>query len=86
MSQMIVLTLVYFFSLIVFVRDRKELRNNRWKRAFTPEESALDSLKDRNDRKATIVLEHMIQAAGKKMSFRLCRHESNRVKYLLSGV
>ena len=25
----------------------------------------LDSVKDRNDRKATIVLEHMIQAAGK---------------------
>ncbi|CAB9520226.1 Receptor-type guanylate cyclase gcy [Seminavis robusta] len=53
-------------------KDLKALRNNRWEKAFKKDEtgstsslssSNSDSEKDRIDRKATIVIEHIIQAS-----------------------
>ena len=45
--------------------DLKMLRNNRWQKAFSSnkEGSQRESDKDQNDRKATIILEHIIQAS-----------------------
>jgi hypothetical protein len=43
-------------------RDLKVLRNNRWERAFSKKD-AEESSKDAVDRKATIVIEHLIQAS-----------------------
>lgn len=43
-------------------RELKELRNARWAKAFK-ESSALETPKDVVDRKATIVIEHLIQAS-----------------------
>lgn len=47
--------------------ELKELRNRRWARAFTENESsssaALETERDAMNRKATIVIEHLIQAA-----------------------
>jgi len=48
----------------VMDKELKELRNNRWEKAFSKEcMDATESQKDSNDRKATIVIEHMIQAS-----------------------
>jgi len=45
----------------------KQLRNARWEKAFSDEKQSLvvfeESLKDKTDRKATIVIEHLIQAS-----------------------
>ena len=51
--------------------DLKELRNNRWERAFSKDGNGCDNsavqseddTKASNDRKATIVIEHLIQAS-----------------------
>jgi len=48
----------------------KDLRNNRWDKAFEEGGSSAHSSKDENprdavNRKATIVIEHLIQASGK---------------------
>jgi 3'5'-cyclic nucleotide phosphodiesterase len=43
-------------------KDLKALRNARWDKAFK-ESSSLESQKDIIDRKATIVIEHLIQAS-----------------------
>jgi hypothetical protein len=43
-------------------KDLKEVRNARWDKAFK-ESSSLESQKDIVDRKATIVIEHLIQAS-----------------------
>lgn len=43
---------------------RKELRNARWTKAFSESAAAVsESGKDAIDRKATIVIEHIIQAS-----------------------
>jgi hypothetical protein len=53
-------------------KDLKELRNNRWEKAFKKPVSstsshstnaAIDSDKESVDRKATIIIEHIIQAS-----------------------
>jgi 3'5'-cyclic nucleotide phosphodiesterase len=47
-------------------KDLKALRNNRWDKAFTKEEAVVDTTSSRQvdiDRKATIVIEHLIQAS-----------------------
>lgn len=43
-------------------KNLKTLRNARWDKAFSGKESA-DSTQDAINRKATIVLEHLIQAS-----------------------
>ena len=44
-------------------KDLKALRNNRWEKAFNKNEQVEnESAKDSTDRKATIVIEHLIQA------------------------
>jgi class 3 adenylate cyclase len=49
----------------IFDKDLKELRNKRWEVAFHQEEekSSLENVRDDFNRKATIVIEHIIQAA-----------------------
>jgi hypothetical protein len=42
--------------------DLKELRNKRWEKAFSTEDET-ESPKNQSDRKATIVIEHLIQAS-----------------------
>ena len=45
-------------------KDLKTLRNHRWERAFSESRSEVEeSAKDAVDRKATIVIEHLIQAS-----------------------
>ena len=53
-------------------KDLKALRNNRWEKAFKKDVSStneymnidvVDSEKEKVDRKATIVIEHIIQAS-----------------------
>mmetsp|Transcript_10346 Transcript_10346/g.22776 ORF Transcript_10346/g.22776 Transcript_10346/m.22776 type:complete len:1195 (-) Transcript_10346:89-3673(-) len=44
-------------------KDLKQLRNARWERAFADYERREESQKDVVDRKATIVIEHLIQAS-----------------------
>ena len=45
-------------------KELKELRNGRWDKAFKKvSESASEDAKAANDRKATIVIEHIIQAS-----------------------
>ena len=45
-------------------KDLKTLRNKRWDKAFNRHEQPKnESAKDANDRKATIVIEHLIQAS-----------------------
>merc|ERR1712183_453651 len=47
-------------------KDLKQLRNKRWEKAFSPSElesSEEESYQDQINRKATIVLEHLIQAS-----------------------
>ena len=45
-------------------KDSKHLRNSRWKKAFSESSVTMDeSPKDATDRKATIVIEHLIQAS-----------------------
>lgn len=43
-------------------KDLKNLRNARWEKAFSKEEGYKPTKED-SDRKATIVLEHLIQAS-----------------------
>jgi hypothetical protein len=44
-------------------KDLKKLRNDRWEKAFSTELSICGSAKEEIDRKATIVIEHLIQAS-----------------------
>ena len=46
-------------------KDLKELRNGRWEKAFSDTLSAvgLEEADDNIDRKATIVIEHLIQVS-----------------------
>ena len=44
-------------------KDLKQLRNNRWDKAFKPSEGVVESGRDVVNRKATIVIEHLIQAS-----------------------
>ena len=45
-------------------KELKTLRNSRWEKAFNSDPtSARESVKDIIDRKATIVIEHLIQAS-----------------------
>lgn len=44
-------------------KDLKLLRNNRWDRAFDPDKRQNEDIKTSTDRKATIVIEHLIQAS-----------------------
>lgn len=44
-------------------KDLKMLRNNRWDKAFSENSNGRESTKDRINRKATIVIEHLIQAS-----------------------
>lgn len=44
-------------------KDLKKLRNERWEKAFSPELKDDEKHKDQINRKATIVLEHLIQAS-----------------------
>ena len=45
-------------------RDLKDLRNCRWEKAFSnEEENKLENPRDQINRKATIVIEHLIQAS-----------------------
>lgn len=46
----------------IFDKELGELRTRRWNKAFS-DESALSSSKDWNDMRATIVIEHIIQAS-----------------------
>ena len=43
-------------------KELKELRNNRWEKAFQKQDTCEDRITARN-RKATIVLEHLLQAS-----------------------
>lgn len=43
--------------------ELKELRNARWEKAFSPSESPHESSQESINRKATIVIEHLIQAS-----------------------
>jgi hypothetical protein len=43
-------------------KELKTLRNSRWDRAFNESVTQVDPLEDKN-RKATIVIEHLIQAS-----------------------
>lgn len=43
--------------------DLKALRNNRWEKAFSQIKASHESRKEDRDRKATIVIEHLIQAS-----------------------
>jgi hypothetical protein len=42
-------------------KDLKQLRNDRWDKAFKVETG--ESSRDKKNRKATIVIEHLIQAS-----------------------
>ena len=45
-------------------KDLKTLRNGRWERAFhAPESATHENARDTVNRKATIVIEHLIQAS-----------------------
>jgi len=44
-------------------KDLKQLRNQRWAKAFTPQEAAPECARDATNRKATIVIEHLMQAS-----------------------
>ena len=44
-------------------KQLKELRNNRWKKAFSPDNTLDEDISIMKNRKATIVLEHLIQAS-----------------------
>jgi 3'5'-cyclic nucleotide phosphodiesterase len=44
-------------------KELKQLRNDRWNRAFYNEDGKVEMPKDQIDRKATIVIEHLIQAS-----------------------
>lgn len=44
-------------------KDLKALRNQRWDRAFSASVGHKESTKEATDRKATIVIEHLIQAS-----------------------
>ena len=44
-------------------KDLKALRNNRWERAFAEVPTELESASDQINRKATIVIEHLMQAS-----------------------
>ena len=46
-------------------KELKALRNSRWEKAFdsAADQCTEESLKDKNDRRATIVIEHLIQAS-----------------------
>jgi hypothetical protein len=44
-------------------RDLQDLRKNRWAKAFSPEESMPTNTNEDVNRKATIVIEHIIQAS-----------------------
>lgn len=44
-------------------KDLKGLRNQRWDRAFNLQDGSEESVGDQVDRKATIVIEHLIQAS-----------------------
>lgn len=44
-------------------KDLKALRNNRWDKAFSGETAAEETQSDRTNRKATIVIEHLVQAS-----------------------
>ena len=43
-------------------KDLKKLRNDRWDKAFK-ETNSEESARDKKNRKATIVIEHLIQAS-----------------------
>ena len=45
----------------IFDQELNELRRNRWRKAFSEELGAVES--ERNDLRATIVIEHIIQAS-----------------------
>jgi hypothetical protein len=44
-------------------KDLKQLWNKRWEKAFTPDDLESETYQDQINRKATIVLEHLIQAS-----------------------
>jgi len=48
-------------------KDLQAQRKNRWNKAFSDDESVIveTSQEDAVNRKATIVIEHLIQASGK---------------------
>jgi hypothetical protein len=59
------------------VVELKELRNSRWEKAFsdTDRGSSKESTKEAADRKATIVIEHLIQVrAGIRFSIKHVPH------------
>ena len=47
----------------IFDKDLKQLRDSRWETAFSEKEKESAFLKESMDRKATIVIEHIIQAS-----------------------
>jgi hypothetical protein len=65
-------------------KDLKTLRNNRWDKAFSEIRSKNESTGDNIDRKATIVIEHLIQASDVSHTMQhwhvyrvsTCRHTS----------
>ena len=44
-------------------KELKELRNGRWAKAFREQDGLQESANDSVNRKATIVIEHLIQAS-----------------------
>lgn len=44
-------------------KELKALRNARWDKAFSQEDNTLENVHDQINRKATIVIEHLIQAS-----------------------
>ena len=47
----------------IFDPDLKQLRNDRWAKAFSPNGTTKEDAATVQDRKATIVIEHLIQAS-----------------------
>lgn len=47
----------------IFDKELKAMREDRWDRAFHPNESAMDDEDEDFNRKATIIIEHLIQAS-----------------------
>jgi hypothetical protein len=59
-------------------KDSKNLRNARWERAFSESAQMEETSTDQVNRKATIVIEHLIQASDVAVSFVLEHRDMHR--------
>jgi hypothetical protein len=63
MSRFLMLVVNSVMATDIMDKDLKALRNGRWEKAFSEGSRLGESMEVNNNRKATIVIEHLIQAS-----------------------